>query len=287
MSSYPENLLMCLRAEPGVHLEQRATKNPTWWPGDAPQDKKQAAVRMKVLAVQLSDLQERLFAQALQEELEDSVLLILQGMDTSGKGGIVRHVMGMLDPQGVEHFAFKAPTAQEREHDFLWRVEKRLPARGRIGVFDRSHYEDVLIHRVQKLSTQAQVEARYSKIVEFEKRLKERGIHPVKVMLHISRDEQFARLSERLERPDKYWKYAASDVEDRLLWDEYQKAYQIAVNRTDNDAAPWYIIPADQKWRARLCVAELLLAQLQEIDPQWPAAKFDVAAERARLEAAR
>lgn len=287
MSSYPANLIECLRAEPGIRLAQRATKNPGWWPSAAPQDKKQAAARMKDLAAELSDLQERLFAEALQEEQDDSVLLILQGMDTSGKGGIVRHVMGMLDPQGVEHYAFKAPTAEERSHDFLWRVEKRLPARGQIGVFDRSHYEDVLIHRVQKLSTEEQVEGRYSRIVDFERRLKDRHIHPIKVMLHISREEQFARLSERLERPDKFWKYASSDVEDRLLWDEYQKAYQIAINRTDNDAAPWFVIPADQKWRARLCVAELLLAQLQKINPQWPAAKFDVEAEKARLEAAR
>ncbi len=287
MSSYPANLIKCLRADPGIRLEQRATKNPDWWPEDAPQDKKQAASRMKELAGELSDLQERLFAEALQDELEDSVLLILQGMDTSGKGGIVRHVMGMLDPQGVEHYAFKAPSPEERSHDFLWRVEKRLPARGRIGVFDRSHYEDVLIHRVQKLSTEAQVESRYGKIVDFEKRLQDRAIHPVKIMLHISKDEQFARLSERLERPDKYWKYAASDVEDRLLWDDYQKAYQIAINCTDTEAAPWFVIPADQKWRARLCVAELLLAQLRQINPQWPAAKFDVAAEKARLEAAR
>lgn len=287
MNSYPANLIECLRAEPGIRLSERATESPDWWPADAPQDKKQGAARMKVLAAELSDLQERLFAEALQEELKDSVLLILQGMDTSGKGGIVRHVMGMLDPQGVEHYAFKAPTAEERSHDFLWRVEKRLPARGQIGVFDRSHYEDVLIHRVQKLSTEEQVEGRYSRIVDFEKRLKDRDIHPIKVMLHISKEEQFARLSERLERPDKFWKYASSDVEDRLLWDEYQQAYQIAINRTDNDAAPWFVVPADQKWRARLCVAELLLAQLQKINPQWPAAKFDVEAERARLEAAR
>ncbi|MFJ2620654.1 PPK2 family polyphosphate kinase [Glutamicibacter sp. NPDC087344] len=287
MTAYPETLMNALRAEPGLKLSDRATKAPAWWPSDAPQDKREAAERMKELGTLLSDLQERLFASALQEDSKDSVLLILQGMDTSGKGGVVRHVMGMLDPQGVQHFAFKTPSAQERAHDFLWRVEKQLPAAGLIGVFDRSHYEDVLIHRVQKLSTEQQVEARYPKIVDFEARLVAQKIHPLKVMLHISRDEQYARLSERLERPDKFWKYAVSDVEDRALWEQYQLAYEIAIERTNTADAPWYVIPADQKWRARLCVAELLLATLQEINPQWPAAKFDVAAEKLRLEATR
>ena len=287
MTAYPENLISALRAEPGLDLSRRATGDPDWWPADAPQDKKEAALRMKELGGELSSLQERLFASALQQEAEDSVLLILQGMDTSGKGGIVRHVVGLLDPQGVDHFAFKAPTPEELAHDFLWRVEKRLPRRGIIGVFDRSHYEDVLIHRVQQLSTADQVEKRYAKITAFEKRLGELSIHPIKVMLHISRDEQYQRLSERLQRPDKFWKYAVSDVEDRLRWDDYQQAYQVAINRTDSAAAPWFVVPADQKWRARLCVAELLLQVLRRIDPQWPPAKFDVAAEKARLDATR
>lgn len=285
MSSYPANLIEALRAEPGLKLSERATKNPDWWPKDAPQDKKTAQERMEEIAQPLSDLQERLFAASVQGQEAPSVLLILQGMDTSGKGGIVRHVLGMLDPQGVEHHAFKAPTAEESAHDFLWRITKYLPGRGKVGVFDRSHYEDVLIARVKELASPEVLDFRYTKIVDFEKQLVEQNIHPIKVMLHISKDEQYERLAERLERPDKHWKYSPGDIDDRLLWEDYQQAYEIAVNRTDNKIAPWQVVPADQKWRARLCVAELLLDTLQRITVPWPEADFDVAAEKARLEA--
>lgn len=199
----------------------------------------------------------------------------------------MRHVLGMLDPQGVEHHAFKTPTAEEAAHDFLWRITRRLPAGGKVGVFDRSHYEDVLVAKVKGFAKAEVVESRYGKIVDFEKLLLDQGIRPIKVMLHISREEQFERLSERLERADKHWKYSPGDVDDRLLWDEYEQAYEIAINRTDNQGAPWHIVPADQKWKARLCVAELLLAALERIAPAWPQADFDVAAEQARLEAAR
>lgn len=287
MSTYPANLLEALRAEPGLKLSQRATKDPGWWPDDAPQNKKAAQQRMEEIAQPLSDLQERLFAASVQGQAAPSVLLILQGMDTSGKGGIVRHVMGMLDPQGVEHHAFKAPTPEESAHDFLWRITKRLPGRGMVGVFDRSHYEDVLIARVKQLASPDILDSRYMKIVDFEKQLAQQNIHPIKVMLHISKEEQYERLAERLERPDKHWKYSPGDIDDRLLWEDYQQAYEIAINRTDNSAAPWQVVPADQKWRARLCVAELLLDTLQQITVPWPAADFDVAAEKARLEATR
>ncbi len=285
MSSYPANLIEALRAEPGLKLSERATKNPDWWPKDAPQDKKTAQKRMEEIAQPLSDLQERLFAASVQGQEAPSVLLILQGMDTSGKGGIVRHVLGMLDPQGVEHHAFKAPTAEESAHDFLWRITKHLPGRGKVGVFDRSHYEDVLIARVKELASPEVLDSRYTKIVDFEKQLLEQNIHPIKMMLHISKDEQYERLAERLDRPDKHWKYSPGDIDDRLLWEDYQQAYEIAVNRTDNKTAPWHVVPADQKWRARLCVAELLLDTLQRITVPWPEADFDVAAEKARLEA--
>ncbi|MEF9874668.1 MAG: polyphosphate kinase 2 family protein, partial [Glutamicibacter sp.] len=216
-----------------------------------------------------------------------AVLLILQGMDTSGKGGTVRHVLGMLDPQGVKHHAFKAPTEEEAAHDFLWRITRQLPAGGLVGVFDRSHYEDVLVAKVKGFATPDAVESRYGKIVDFEKQLIEQGIHPIKVMLHISREEQFERLSARLERADKHWKYSPGDVDDRLLWDDFQSAYEVAINRTDNQGAPWHIVPADQKWKARLCVAELLLATLERVAPDWPVATFDVEQEKARLAAAK
>ncbi|MGF2950165.1 PPK2 family polyphosphate kinase [Microbacterium alcoholitolerans] len=231
----------------------------------------------------LDDLQERLFAS--RHEGGPAVLLVLQAMDTAGKGGIVRHVVGGVDPQGVELAAFKAPTPQELEHDFLWRVEKRLPRPGFIGVFDRSHYEDVLIGRVRELADAAEIERRYEAIVEFERRITASGIRIVKVMLHISRDEQKARLMERLERPDKYWKYNPGDVDERMLWDGYMAAYQTVLERTATPDAPWYVVPANAKWYARLAVQELLIDVLQDIDPQWPEAGFDVEAEKKRLEA--
>ena len=285
MTAYPENLISALRVEPGLDLSQGATGDPDWWPADAPQDKKEAAQRMKELGEELSSLQERLFASALQQESEDSVLLILQGMDTSGKGGIVRHVVGLLDPQGVDHFAFKTPTPEELAHDFLWRVEKRLPRRGIIGVFDRSHYEDVLIGRVRQLAPPEEIERRYDAINAFEAEIAASGTRIIKVMLHISRHEQKKRLSERLERPDKHWKYNPGDVDERLLWDDYMAAFQTVFERTSTAAAPWYVVPANSKWYARLAVQELLLETLTAIDPQWPAADYDVEAEKKRLAA--
>lgn len=233
----------------------------------------------------LNQLQERLFAESRAGVAKDSVLLVLQAMDSAGKGGIVRHVVGGVDPQGVSLTAFKAPTPEEREHDFLWRVEKRLPEPGFIGVFDRSHYEDVLIGRVRSLAEPEEIERRYGAINEFEARAAASGIRLVKVMLHISRDEQKDRLMERLERPDKHWKYNPGDVDERMLWDEYMAAYQTVFERTSTEAAPWHVIPANHKWYARLAVQELLLAALEDIDPQWPKAEFDVAAEKKRLAA--
>ncbi|MGO2519810.1 MAG: PPK2 family polyphosphate kinase [Microbacterium sp.] len=233
----------------------------------------------------LSELQERLYAASRAGTATDSVLLVLQAMDTAGKGGIVRHVVGGVDPQGVTLVAFKAPTKQEREHDFLWRIEKRLPEPGFIGVFDRSHYEDVLVGKVRALASDEEIERRYDAINEFEAQVAASGTRIIKVMLHISPDEQKARLMERLERPDKYWKYNPGDVDDRLLWDDYMAAYQTVFERTSTAVAPWYVVPANRKWYARLAVQEMLLAALEDIDPQWPAADFDVEAEQKRLAA--
>ena len=233
----------------------------------------------------LNGLQERLFAESRVGKAKDSVLLVLQAMDSAGKGGIVRHVVGGVDPQGVALAAFKAPTAEEREHDFLWRVEKRLPEPGFIGVFDRSHYEDVLIGRVRELAPPAEIERRYDAINEFEARVAASGTRIIKVMLHISPEEQKERLMERLERPDKHWKYNPGDVDERMLWPQYMQAYQTVFDRTATEAAPWYVIPANAKWYARLAVQELLLAALEDIDPQWPGADFDVEAEKKRLAA--
>ncbi|MET0296372.1 MAG: polyphosphate kinase 2 family protein [Microbacterium sp.] len=234
---------------------------------------------------QLDEYQERLFAESRSDATDASVLLVLQAMDSAGKGGIIRHVVGSVDPQGVLLTAFKKPTPEELSHDFLWRVEKRVPAPGFIGVFDRSHYEDVLIGRVRSLAPEAEIERRYGAINDFEKRLTDAGTRVVKVMLHISRDEQKARLGERLERPDKYWKYNPGDVDERELWPAYMDAYQTVFERTSTEWAPWHVVPANRKWYARLAVQALLLEALEQIDPQWPAATFDVETEKARLAA--
>ncbi|MFP1603244.1 polyphosphate kinase 2 family protein [Microbacterium sp. 2216-1] len=231
----------------------------------------------------LGNLQERLFAS--RGDGTASVLLVLQAMDTAGKGGIVRHVVGGVDPQGVELAAFKKPTPEELEHDFLWRIEKHLPAPGFIGVFDRSHYEDVLIGKVHALADAAEIERRYEAINDFEQRITATGTRIVKVMLNISRDEQKQRLAERLDRPDKYWKYNPGDVDERLRWDDYMAAYQTVFERTTTPEAPWYVVPANRKWYARLAVQELLLDALERIDPRWPAADYDIEAEKRRLEA--
>ena len=230
----------------------------------------------------LGALQERLWAQSRGGDRRN-VLLVIQGMDTSGKGGIMRHVVGAVDPQGVRHTAFKAPTPQERSHDFLWRIRRALPLPGELGVFDRSHYEDVLVVRVHDLVPRATWSRRYSTINRFEAGLVARGTTVVKVMLHVGRDEQKARLAERLERPDKYWKYNPKDVDERGHWDSYQAAYQVALTRCSTEAAPWYVVPADRKWYARWAVQQLLLDALEDLDPQWPPAGFDVEAEQQRV----
>jgi PPK2 family polyphosphate:nucleotide phosphotransferase len=233
-------------------------------------------------ADRLAALQERLWAAATAGD-ERRVLLVLQAMDTAGKGGIVSHVVGAVDPNGVHYAGFKAPTAEEREHDFLWRVERQLPAAGQLGVFDRSHYEDVLIQRVRGYAPPEEIERRYGAIVDFESRLAAEGTTIVKVMLHISKDEQRARLGDRLDRPDKHWKFNPGDIDERLRWDDYQQAYQIAFDRTSTAVAPWYVIPANRKWYARLAVQQLLLRALEDMHLSWPAADFDVAEQRQRL----
>lgn len=230
---------------------------------------------------ELDRLQELLFANTQHDPR--SVLLVLQAMDTAGKGGILRHVVGAVDPQGVHIHAFKKPTPEELAHDFLWRVERELPEPGRIGVFDRSHYEDVLIGRVRKLADPEEIERRYAAIVDFEERVAASGTVILKCMLHISAEEQGARLAERLERPDKYWKFNPGDLAERALWDSYQEAYQLAIERTSTAAAPWYVIPANHKWYARLAVAELLTDALRSLGQDWPPADFDVEEQRRAL----
>ena len=235
-------------------------------------------------ADELSDLQERLFAEG-RSGGSRSVLLVLQGMDTAGKGGIVRHVVGLVDPQGVAHRSFGVPTAEERRHHYLWRVRRALPRPGYIGVFDRSHYEDVLVARVDALAPADEIEKRYDEINRFEEKVVTSGTTVVKVALLVSYEEQRTRLMERLERPDKFWKYNPSDVDSRAKWPAYQEAYQRMLDRTSTEVAPWHVVPADRKWFARLAVSELLLDALRGLDLGWPPADFDVEVEKERLAA--
>lgn len=233
-------------------------------------------------ADRLAALQERLHAASTAGDRR-RVLLVLQAMDTAGKGGIVSHVVGAVDPNGVHYAGFGRPTAEERAHDFLWRIERQLPVAGQLGVFDRSHYEDVLIQKVRSLAPPEEIERRYGAIVDFEDRLVAEGTTIVKVMLHISKDEQRERLGDRLDRPDKHWKFNPGDIDERLLWDEYQRAYQTMFDRTSTARAPWYVVPANRKWYARLAVQQLLLRALEDMQLTWPAADFDVAEQRRRL----
>ena len=231
----------------------------------------------------LTTLQEQLFAESRFGGTK-RVLLVLQAMDTAGKGGIVNHVMGQMDPQGVQLKSFKAPTPEEKSYDFLWRIEKAVPAAGMVGVFDRSHYEDVLIHRVHRWASPEELERRYKAINEFEARQAAAGTTVVKVMLNISRDEQKDRLLARLDDETKVWKYSSTDLKERAFWNDYMDAYQEAFEKTATDIAPWYVVPANKKWYARIAVQQLMLDALEGLKLQWPDPEFDVDLERDLVE---
>ncbi|MET0448892.1 MAG: PPK2 family polyphosphate kinase [Aeromicrobium sp.] len=238
---------------------------------------------LEAIGKELGELQERLFAGGRTGASGTRVLVVLQGMDTSGKGGIVRHVAGLADPQGLDITSFKKPTPEELEHDFLWRVEKALPEPGMIGIFDRSHYEDVLIGKVRKLAGVKEIARRYAAINEFEKSFTESGGVLVKCFLHITADDQKERLTERLDDPTKHWKFNPGDLDERVLWDEYQDAYAVALERCSTFDAPWHLVPSGRKWYRNWAVATLLIERLRALDLQWPEADFDVEAEKARL----
>lgn len=250
-----------------------------------PGGKKAGQAYLQDLAGTLSDLQERLYAQAHGGGAQRRVLLVVQGLDTSGKGGTMRHVAGLMDPQGVAVASFKRPTDAELRHDFLWRVARRVPEPGMVGVFDRSHYEDVLVARVERLATSSEITERYKAINAFERELVEGGTTVVKCLLHISKDEQKQRLAARLDDPTKHWKYNPDDLRTREQWDDYRRAYEIALNRCGTVAAPWFVVPADRKWYRNVAITRLLVEHLDQIDPQWPAAQFDLDEERARVAA--
>jgi PPK2 family polyphosphate:nucleotide phosphotransferase len=245
-------------------------------------DKAAGKAELATLGPRLSDLQERLHAEGVTGGTR-SLLLVLQGMDTSGKGGVVRHVIGQVDPQGCGIASFKAPTKEELAHDFLWRIRKRLPGPGKLGVFDRSHYEDVLVVRVHGLVPRSTWSRRYAAINRFEARLVTDQIRVVKVFLHISKEEQRQRLLARLDDPTKLWKFNPSDVDERAYWDDYQEGYAAALERCNSDAAPWYRVPADRKWYRNWAVASLLVEQLEDLKLTWPKPDFGVEEQRARV----
>jgi PPK2 family polyphosphate:nucleotide phosphotransferase len=250
----------------------------------APGSREETELATDAVLAELGGLQERLYAEAVGGG-HRSLILLLQGMDTSGKDGTVRKVVGGLNPAGVRITSFKKPTSEELAHDFLWRIDKAMPRPGEVVVFNRSQYEDVLVVRVHDLVPESEWSTRYDRINEFERRAVDAGTHLVKVMLHISKQEQKQRFAERLEDPTKHWKYNAGDLTERAFWDDYQLAYQDALSRCSTDAAPWHVVPADRKWCRNWVVANLLLDAMRDLDPQYPPADYDLAEQR-RLVAA-
>ncbi len=271
-----------LRIGAGFRLDSFDTRSKPGFDGGKKAGKKARVKRGKELRL----LQEMLFAQG-RSGSNRSLLVVVQGMDTSGKGGIGRHVMGKVDPQGVHIRGFGVPTEEERQHHFLWRIEKALPPAGHIGVFDRSHYEDVLTVRANNLVTPDVWEGRYGEINEWERQLTDNGVSIVKIAMLVSKQEQLERLEKRLTRADKYWKYDPSDIDSRKNWDAYQEAYQAVFDRCHTAHAPWFAIPADRKWYARLAVTEIVIQALRDMDLSWPDPDFDVAREKERLRALR
>ncbi len=216
----------------------------------------------------LQTLQERLYA-----EHQRSLLVVLQAMDTGGKDGTIKHVFGGLNPQGCQVWSFKKPSDEEANHDFLWRYHQRAPQRGMISIFNRSHYEDVLVVRVKELVPKEVWQERYHLINEFEHMLTLNNIRVIKFFLHISKDEQKRRLESRLEDPDKHWKFSSNDIKERKFWDDYQIAFQDAINNCSTAYAPWYVVPANKKWYRNLVVARTIADTLESMNPQYPAAE--------------
>jgi PPK2 family polyphosphate:nucleotide phosphotransferase len=224
--------------------------------------------------------------EALHAEGKRSVLIVLQGMDTSGKDGTIRYALRGLNPQGVRIVSFKTPTPNERRHDFLWRIKRQLPRPGEIAIFNRSHYEDVLIAKVRDLVSPDVIDRRYEIINRFEADIVRHGTVLVKLFLHISEEEQRDRLLARLSEPDKHWKFSGNDISERPLWDDYQAAYSAALGRCSTAAAPWYVVPANRKWYRNWAVSQLLIETMEEMKLIYPNPHLDVRALKKRLQAA-
>lgn len=250
-----------LRVAPGtkVDLGRHATDATLGW------EKEWALEELERAKERLDVLQARLYA-----EEQRSVLLVLQAMDAAGKDGTIRSILSGLNPAGVHVASFKVPGGRETQHDYLWRVHEQAPAKGHIGVFNRSHYEDVLVVRVKGFAPKAVWSKRYEHIREFEQLLADEGTCIVKCFLHVGKDEQRERLQERVDDPEKRWKFRMGDLDDRALWPKYQRAYEDALERTSTKYAPWYVVPADRNWVRNLAVAKILLGVLEDMDPQLP-----------------
>jgi PPK2 family polyphosphate:nucleotide phosphotransferase len=227
--------------------------------------KQEAKAQIRQNLERLTDLQEMLYAQDRR-----ALLIVLQAMDTAGKDGTIKHVMGAFNPQGVQVWPFKVPSTEELAHDYLWRVHKVTPRRGLIGIFNRSHYEDVLVVRVKELVPEATWRKRYAHINDFERLLADNGVTMVKFFLHISRAEQAARLRKRQMNPSKQWKFSPGDLDDRKLWDDYMRAYEEALTKCNTEHAPWYVIPANRKWYRNLAVAQVLVQTMEGLDLRYP-----------------
>ncbi len=258
------------RIEPGstVTLDTIPTTAETYH-----SDREEAEAEFKALRRELAELQHRLYSEGRQK-----LLVVLQAMDAGGKDSTIRRVFSRVNPQGVRVASFKAPTKDELAHDFLWRVHKQVPGKGMIRVFNRSHYEDVLIVRVDRLVPDEVWQARYATINEFEHLLAGTGSRILKFYLHISREEQRRRFQSRLDDPRKNWKFSLEDLEKRKQWDEYMAAYEAALEHCSTAYAPWFAIPSDQKWYRNLAIARILVATLRDMDPRYPEIEPEVAA---------
>ena len=260
-----KELLQALRVGGGkdsARLDERDAGETFGW------EKEQSYLDLANEMAELVDLQKRLYADG-----SSSVLVVLQAMDAAGKDSTIRSIFSGLNPAGVDVNPFGVPTDEERAHDYLWRVHHHAPADGRIGVFNRSHYEDVLVVRVRGFAPEKVWKKRYGHIANFEQMLVDEGTTIIKIFLNVSREEQKVRFEERLERPDKNWKFRAGDLDDRALWPEYMDAYTDVLEKTSTDDAPWYVVPADRKWVRNVCIARILRHHLEEIDPQYPDAE--------------
>jgi len=261
------NLSERLRVKPGRKVAL-AGHDPRATPGF--RGKRDADTILEKSIVRLSDLQYLLYA-----ENKRALLIVLQAMDTGGKDGTIRHVMSGLNPSGCRVKAFKVPSAEEIEHDFLWRVHQAVPPRGDFGIFNRSHYEDVIVVRVHGLKPRSVWEARYDQINAFERHLVENDVTILKFFLHISKDEQKKRIEQRIKDPTKRWKLTPSDFEERKYWNDYQQAYEDALNRCSTKWAPWFIIPADKKWYRNLAVSQIMVETLESMRMKFPKPTFD------------